>query len=137
MADGKLTAHTKAGGCASKLSPKILDQVLSRIPRVTNENVLVGFDTSDDAGVFRLSPECALVQTVDFFTPIVDDPYTFGAIAAANSVSDIYAMGGIPLAALSILTYPGKGDLDDLAQILAGGTENLREAGCVVIGGHS
>jgi selenide,water dikinase len=111
--------------------------VLARIPRWANENVLVGFDTADDAGVYKLTPECALVQTVDFFTPIVDDPYTFGAIAAANSLSDVYAMGGKPFSALSILCYPGKGDLDDLEQILKGGAEKLREADCVVLGGHS
>ncbi len=111
--------------------------MLAGIPRVKNANVLVGFDTSDDAGVFRLTPECALVQTVDFFTPIVDDPYIFGAIAAANALSDVYAMGGVPLTALSILAYPGKGDLDDLTQILAGGADKIHEAGCVVIGGHS
>jgi selenide, water dikinase len=114
-----------------------LDQVLARLPRVANENVLVGFDTSDDAGVYKLTPECALVQTVDFFTPIVDDAYTFGAIAAANSLSDIYAMGGKPVSALSIVAYPGKGDLDDLEQILKGGADKIHEAGCVVIGGHS
>jgi selenide,water dikinase len=114
-----------------------LDQVLARVPRVVNENVLVGFDTADDAGVYKLTPECALVQTVDFFTPIVDDPYTFGAIAAANSLSDVYAMGGRPLTALSILAYPGKGDLDDLSAILAGGAAKMREAGCAVLGGHS
>src|SRR4051794_30480383 len=125
MSDRKLTAHVKAGGCASKLSPKILDQVLAGIPRKTNENVLVGFDTSDDAGVYRITPDCALVQTVDFFTPIVDDPYTFGAIAAANALSDVYAMGGVPITALSILAYPGKGDLTDLAQILAGGADKI------------
>ena len=79
----------------------MLDQVLAKIPRLANENVLVGFDTSDDAGVYKLSPECALVQTVDFFTPIVDDPFTFGAIAAANALSDVYAMGGRPLTALT------------------------------------
>jgi selenide,water dikinase len=111
--------------------------VLARIPRWANENVLVGFDTSDDAGVYKLTPECALVQTVDFFTPIVDDPYTFGAIAAANSLSDVYAMGGKPLTALSVLCYPGKGDLDDLEQILKGGAEKMREADCVLLGGHS
>ena len=83
--------------------------MLAKIPRVKNGNVLVGFDTSDDAGVFRLTPECALVQTVDFFTPIVDDPYTYGAIAAANALSDVYAMGGVPITALSILAYPGTG----------------------------
>jgi selenide,water dikinase len=114
-----------------------LDQVLARIPRVTDSNVLVGFDTADDAGVYRLSPECALVQTVDFFTPIVDDPYTFGAIVAANSLSDVYAMGGRPLTSLSVLCYPVKGDLDDLSQILAGGADKMHEAGCVVLGGHS
>ncbi len=111
--------------------------MLARLPRVANENVLVGFDTSDDAGVYKLTPECALVQTVDFFTPIVDDAYTFGAIAAANSLSDIYAMGGKPVSALSIVAYPGKGDLDDLEQILKGGADKIHEAGCVVIGGHS
>jgi selenide,water dikinase len=114
-----------------------LDQVLAQIPRWANENVLVGFDTADDAGVYKLTPECALVQTVDFFTPIVDDPYTFGAIAAANALSDVYAMGGKPLSALSILAWPAKGDLDDLAQVLKGGAEKIHEAGCAVIGGHS
>jgi selenide,water dikinase len=114
-----------------------LDRVLGCLPRVTNENVLVGFETSDDAGVYKLGPELALVQTVDFFTPIVDDPYTFGAIAAANSLSDVYAMGGTPVTALSILAYPGKGDLDDLEQILKGGAGKIHESGCVIIGGHS
>src|SRR5262249_62184200 len=118
-------------------SPKVLDQVLARIPRVANPNLLVGFDTADDAGVYRLSPDLALVQTVDFFTPIVDDPHTFGAIAAANSLSDVYAMGGRPLTALSILAYPAKGDLEDLSQILKGGMEKMREAECAVLGGHS
>jgi len=111
--------------------------VLAAIPRVTNANVLVGFDTADDAGVYKLTPELALVQTVDFFTPIVDDPYTYGAIAAANSLSDIYAMGGKPISALSVLAYPAKGDLDDLEQILKGGADKIHEAGCVVLGGHS
>jgi selenide,water dikinase len=114
-----------------------LDQVLAQIPRWADENVLVGFDTADDAGVYKLTPECALVQTVDFFTPIVDDPYTFGAIAAANALSDVYAMGGKPMSALSILAWPAKGDLDDLAQVLKGGAEKIHEAGCAVIGGHS
>src|SRR5207245_7738872 len=104
---------------------------------VTNENVLVGFDTADDAGVYKLTPELALVQTVDFFTPIVDDPYTFGAIAAANSLSDVYAMGGKPLSALSLLAYPANGDIGDLEQILKGGAEKIHESGCVILGGHS
>jgi selenide, water dikinase len=114
-----------------------LDRVLAAIPRVTNENVLVGFDTADDAGVYKLTPELALVQTVDFFTPIVDDPYTFGAIAAANSLSDVYAMGGKPLSALSLLAYPANGDVDDLEQILKGGAQKIHESGCVILGGHS
>ena len=99
--------------------------------------MLIGFETSDDAGVYKLSPDCALVQTVDFFTPIVDDPYTFGAIAATNSLSDIYAMGGHPITALSVLCYPGKGDLEVLEEILKGGAEKMIEAGCPIIGGHS
>jgi len=104
---------------------------------VANENVLVGFDTADDAGVYQLTAELALVQTVDFFTPIVDDPFTFGAIAAANALSDVYAMGGRPISALSILAYPAKGDLGDLEEILKGGAEKMREADCAVMGGHS
>ncbi len=111
--------------------------MLARIPRWANENVLVGFDTADDAGVYKLSSECALVQTVDFFTPVVDDAYTFGAIAAANALSDVYAMGGNPVSALSILAWPAKGDLDELAEILKGGAEKIHEAGCALIGGHS
>jgi len=107
------------------------------MPRWPNENVLVGYETADDAGVYQLTPECALVQTVDFFTPIVDDPFTYGAIAAANSLSDVYAMGGKPISALSILAYPAKGDLDDLEAILKGGAEKMREAGCAILGGHS
>lgn len=115
----------------------MLDQALAGLPRVHNPNVLVGFDTCDDAGVYRLTPECALVQTVDFFTPIVDDPYTFGAIAAANSLSDIYAMGGTPVTALSVLAWPANGEMEDLRSILRGGAEKIAEAGCVLIGGHS
>jgi selenide,water dikinase len=133
----KLTAQVKAGGCASKLSPKILDQVLPRLPRMADPNLLVGFDTADDAGVYRLTPELAMVQTVDFFTPMVDDPFTFGAIAAANALSDVYAMGGKPLTALSILAWPAPGDLDDLEAILKGGASKIHEAGAVILGGHS
>jgi selenide,water dikinase len=114
-----------------------LDQALAGLSRGNHPDVLVGFDTRDDAGVYRVSPDLALVQTVDFFTPIVDDPYTFGAIAAANSLSDVFAMGGRPLSALSILCYPGKGDIDVLRQILRGGEDKMREADCVILGGHS
>jgi selenide,water dikinase len=111
--------------------------VLAKVPRWANENVLIGFDTADDAGVYKLTPELALVQTLDFFTPIVNDPYTFGAIAAANSLSDVYAMGGRPISSLSILAYPPKGDLSDLEQILKGGADKMREADCSILGGHS
>lgn len=100
-------------------------------------NVLVGFDTADDAGVYKISPELALVQTVDFFTPIVDDPFTFGQIAAVNALSDVYAMGGRPLSSLAIVCFPEKEDLQILGQILAGGLSKMVEAGCTVIGGHS
>jgi len=107
------------------------------VPRWPDENVLVGFDTADDAGVYKLTAELALVQTVDFFTPIVDDPYTFGAIAAANSLSDVYAMGGRPVSALSVLAWPPKQDPGDLEAILKGGAEKMREAACSILGGHS
>ena len=99
--------------------------------------MLVGFDYADDAGVYLLTPEQALVQTVDFFTPIVDDPYTFGQIAATNALSDIYAMGGRPLTSLALVCFPEKGDLEILERILAGGLSKMMEAGCTVIGGHS
>jgi selenide,water dikinase len=115
----------------------LLDSVLRRLPRPTDPNVLVGFDTNDDAGVYLLSPEMALVQTVDFFTPIVDDPHTFGQIAAANALSDVYAMGGKPVSALSIVGFPDKGDPEILEQIIRGGLSKMTEAQCSVIGGHS
>ncbi|MGD0296717.1 MAG: selenide, water dikinase SelD [Bryobacteraceae bacterium] len=137
MTTSKLTASTSGGGCASKLSPKILDQVLARIPRRADPNVLVGFDTADDAGVYKLTPELALVQTVDFFSPVVDDPHTFGAIAAANALSDVYAMGGRPISALSILAWPANGDIEVLAEIVKGGAEKVHEADCTILGGHS
>lgn len=115
----------------------MLDSVLRRLPRPTDPNVLVGFDTNDDAGVYLLSPEMALVQTVDFFTPIVDDPQTFGQIAAANALSDVYAMGGKPVSALAIVGFPEKGEPEILEQIIRGGLAKMTEAGCSVIGGHS
>jgi selenide,water dikinase len=133
----RLTEQVKAGGCASKLSPAILDRVLSQLPKQTNPDVLVGFETADDAGIYKLSATQALVQTVDFFTPMVDDPYTFGQIAATNALSDVYAMGGTPISSLAILAYPEDGDLDTLAAIMSGGLSKMIEAGCAVIGGHS
>ncbi len=115
----------------------MLDWVLRRLPRQTDPNVLVGFDTNDDAGVYRLSDDLALVQTVDFFTPIVDDPYFYGQIAAANSLSDVYAMGGRPISALSIVGFPEKGDPALMEEIIRGGLSKMAEAQCSVVGGHS
>ena len=111
--------------------------MLGKLARQQDPNVLVGFDFADDAGVYQIAPDTALVQTVDFFTPIVDDPYTFGQIAATNALSDVYAMGGRPLSSLALVCFPEKGNLDVLEQILAGGLSKMVEAGCTVIGGHS
>ena len=121
----------------AKLAPRDLAQVLSKLPVQKSENVIVGFETSDDAGVFRLSDDVALVQTVDFFTPVADDPEIYGRVAAVNSLNDVYAMGGTPISALSIVCYPQKGDWDVLGQILAGGQLAMNEDNVVVIGGHS
>jgi len=111
--------------------------VLGKLARQHDPNVLVGFDHADDAGVYRIGPDTALVQTVDFFTPMVDDPYTFGQIAATNALSDVYAMGGHPLTSLALVCFPEKADLAILERILAGGLSKMIEAGCSVIGGHS
>jgi selenide,water dikinase len=121
----------------AKLDPSDLAQVLSKLPKQDTKNVIVGFDTADDAGVFRLSEDLALVQTVDFFTPVADDPLVYGRIAAINSLNDVYAMGGTPISALSVLCYPQKGDWDVLEQILLGGQKAMTEAGVVILGGHS
>lgn len=121
----------------AKLAPGDLAQVLSRLPKQSSENVIVGFDTADDAGVFRLSEDTALVQTVDFFTPVADDPFVYGQVAAVNSLNDVYAMGGTPLSALSIVCYPQKGDWDVFGKILEGGQHAMNADGVVVIGGHS
>jgi selenide,water dikinase len=115
----------------------VLDAVLGKLARQHDANVLVGFDHADDAGVYRIAPDIALVQTVDFFTPVVDDPYTFGQIAATNSLSDVYAMGARPLSSLALVCFPEKGEIAVLEQILAGGLSKMVEAGCTVIGGHS
>lgn len=133
----KLTAMAKAAGCAAKLNPATLDAVLRKLPRQTDPNVLVGFDTNDDAGVYLIAEGLALVQTVDFFTPIVDDPHLYGQIAAANALSDVYAMGGRPISALSLVGFPEKSDPAILEQIIRGGLAKMNEAKCSVIGGHS
>ena len=122
----------------AKLAPSDLAQVLSKLPSQNfSTDVLVGFETSDDAGVLRLNDQIALVQTIDFFTPIADDPEIYGRIAAVNSLNDIYAMGGKPISALSIVCYPQKGDWDVLGNIMLGGQQALNEENVVVLGGHS
>jgi selenide,water dikinase len=111
--------------------------VLGDLPVQTDDRVLIDYRTSDDAGVYRLDAERALVQTVDFFTPIVDDPFVYGQIAAANALSDVYAMGGRPLTALAIAGFPKDAERRVLQQIFAGGLEKLREAGVALLGGHT
>lgn len=110
---------------------------MCHLPRIENKNLIVGIDTSDDAAVYKINDETAIIQTLDFFTPIVDDPYTFGQIAAANSLSDIYAMGGEPIIALNIVCFPTCIGVDVLGEILRGGAEKIKEAGAVIVGGHS
>ncbi len=133
----RLTQQVKAGGCASKLPPGSLRAVLSNLPVQDDKNLLVGFETSDDAGIYQIAPNLALVQTVDFFTPLVDDPFTFGQIAATNALSDVYAMGGRPVSALALVCFPQSGDLGTLEEIMRGGLAQMTEAGCTVVGGHS
>lgn len=136
--DVKLTHFTHGLGCACKLRPHDLEEILKQLPAINDPNVLVGPADSDDAAVYRISDEVALVQTVDFFTPVVDDPYHFGAIAAANAISDIYAMGAKPLFALNILGFPtGRLPLEVLRRILQGANDKAREAGIHILGGHS
>ncbi|MDO5417549.1 MAG: selenide, water dikinase SelD [Lachnospiraceae bacterium] len=127
----------KGGGCTAKLGPGALSRVLEKIPKTYDPNLLVGYESSDDAAVYRLTDDLAIVQTLDFFPPMVEDPYTFGQIAAANALSDIYAMGGDVKTALNIVCFPEAMDLNILGQILLGGSEKVREAGGVLAGGHS
>lgn len=128
----------KGGGCTAKLGPDALSRVLSMLPeKQRDENLLVGFDSSDDAAVYRLSDKTAVVQTLDFFPPMVEDPYLFGQIAAANALSDIYAMGGEVKTALNIVCFPEQMDLNILGNILRGGAEKVAEAGGSLAGGHS
>jgi selenide,water dikinase len=133
-----LTSLSHGAGCGCKLPAAAIGPLLSGLPQVANPNVLVGFDTSDDAGVVRVRDDLAIVTTADFFTPIVDDPFDFGRIAATNALSDIYAMGGVPLVAVNLLGWPrDKLPADLAAEVLAGGLAAGRAAGCHVAGGHS
>lgn len=134
----RLTGFARCAGCAAKLGLGDLSEALEGVPHQSDPRLLVGRETFDDAGVFVLAPDLALVQTVDFFAPIVDDPYLFGQIAAANALSDVYAMGGEPLTALNIVGFPaGKLPLDVLGHILRGGQDKVHEAGAFVVGGHT
>jgi selenide,water dikinase len=133
-----LTQQVAAAGCAAKLGPADLRQILHMLPTLEHPDLIVGTETNDDAGVFRLRDDLAIVNTVDFFTPMVDDPYVFGQVAAANALSDVYAMGGEPRTAMNIVGFPkGKMDIEVLGEVLRGGAEKAHEAGVVVIGGHS
>jgi cysteine desulfurase NifS/selenium donor protein len=134
----KLTQFTHGMGCACKLRPQLLEQVLAEMPLPQDKHILVGTETGDDAAVYLINEETAIVQTVDFFTPIVDDPYTFGAISAANSLSDVYAMGAEPLFALSVVGFPSSRlPLEVLKSILRGANDKAEEAGIAIIGGHT
>ena len=126
------------GGCTAKLGAGVLSRILEKLPRGEKDpNLLVGYDSRDDAAVYRITDDIALVQTVDFFPPMVDDPYTFGQIAAANALSDIYAMGGEVKTALNLVCFPESMDLNILGEILRGGAEKVAEAGGSLAGGHS
>ena len=135
--DVKLTKLSSCAGCGAKVGAGVLAKLLSDLPTVSDPNLLVGFDKSDDAAVYRLSDELCMVQTLDFFPPIADDPYTFGQIAATNALSDVYAMGGEPKLALNIMCIPKSMPKEAVHEILRGGYEKCAEAGAIICGGHS
>jgi selenide,water dikinase len=132
-----LTSLVKTSGCAAKIGPGVLHKVLSALPKFDNANLLVGFDTSDDACVYKISDSVVAIQTVDFFPPMVDDPYSFGQIAAANALSDVYAMGGNPTLAMNLMCFPSCLEIDVMQTILEGGYSKVKEAGAVIAGGHT
>jgi selenide, water dikinase len=135
----RLTDYSSCGGCAGKMAPMGISRILEHLPRVTDANLLVGTETHDDAGVYRLTDEIALVQTIDFFAPMFNDPFVYGQVAAANALSDVYAMGGVPKTALNLIGYPDDEDpeLTWLGDILRGGADRMQKAGCIVLGGHT
>src|SRR3990172_2081559 len=133
----KLTELVSAGGCAAKIGPGDLRDILAGLTIKTAPDLLVGIDPADDAAVYRLSEDVAIIQTLDFFTPVVDDPWLFGQIAAANALSDVYAMGGAPLLALNIFAFPCGLGADVLRSVLRGGAAKVEEAGALIVGGHS
>lgn len=133
----RLTQMTATSGCAAKIGPGTLAGILERLPKFQDPNLLVGIETSDDGAIYRISDDLALIQTLDFFPPVVDDPYIFGQVAAANALSDIYAMGGEPKLALNIVAWPNCVNPEFLGRILEGGASKVLEAGAVLAGGHS
>lgn len=133
----RLTQTVKKGGCAAKLAAGTLSSLLGALPRQTHPDLLVGTDFLDDAAVWRLSAEQVMIQTLDFFTPVLDDPYDFGAVAAANALSDVFAMGGAPTTALTILAYPSELPGGVLGALMAGAVAKVNEAGALLVGGHS
>lgn len=137
MSKHRITEFSCGAGCAAKIGPGVLRQVTASLPRYETEKLLLGFDASDDACVYDLEDGRVLIQTVDFFPPMLDDPYTFGQIAAANAMSDVWAMGGEPALALNLLCFPGCLELEQVRAILAGGHDKAAEAGVVIAGGHS
>lgn len=137
MSDISLTQMCASAGCAAKIAPGVLSEVTAKLPNFNHPNLLLGFDTSDDACVYKLDDNRYLIQTVDFFPPMVDDPYTFGQIAAANALSDVYAMGGLPFLAMNLLCFPTCLSLERVREILAGGHAKALEAETVIAGGHT
>lgn len=133
----KLTQMSPAAGCAAKIGPGTLAGILEKLPHFEDPNLLVGIETSDDAAVYKISDELVMIQTLDFFPPMVDDPYLFGQVAAANALSDIYAMGGEPKVALNIVAWPNCVEVSFLGEILRGGADKVKEAGATLAGGHS
>jgi len=133
----KLTQFAKSAGCAAKIGPKVLAELVGGLPKFFDEHLLVGTETNDDGAVYQISDELALIQTLDFFPPVVDEPSLFGEIAAANALSDIYAMGGTPKIALNIVAFPNCLGQEVLGEILQGGAKKVQEAGAVLAGGHS
>lgn len=132
-----LTQLASAAGCGAKIGPKVLAQVVGKLPKFTDPMLLVGPETSDDAAVYKINDELAMIHTVDFFPPVVDDPYMYGQIAAANALSDVYAMGGVPKLALNVVAFPNCLGPEVLEQILRGGADKVMEAGAVLAGGHT
>lgn len=133
----RLTEMSKSSGWAAKIGPDTLAQVLCQLPKSYDENLIVGIETSDDAAVYKINEDIAIIQTLDFFTPVVDDPYTFGQIAATNSLSDVYAMGGEPKLAMNIICFPTCLSPNIMAEILKGGYDKVTEANAILIGGHT